>query len=191
MLVFSMIGLFIISLVLLTYFPLFSAQGRTIDDDDYLINHLDIKNPNLSSFGRIFIEIRKTSNFKGYYQPLTIISLMIDSSLGGNSNHLLPYTITNIALHIANVLLLFTLLYLIFQNIYTSALISFIFSVHPIFLEIIAGVSGRKTLLGSLFALFSILFYIGYEKNKNVKFYFLPLFFPLSTTSFVVCPWII
>ena len=103
----------------------------------------------------------------GYYQPLTMTSLMLDSALGGSPDHLLPYRRTSLILHLANTLLIAGLLYLLFGRFSVAVLVALLFGVHPLTVEPIPWVGERKTLLATFFALWSLLLYVRYAQQRG------------------------
>jgi len=146
--------------VLITHWPALSAQAISFDDGQYLNTNVLVKNPGWSSTWRFLSEVLEPSSVEGYYQPLAMISLMIDYALGGRENNLVPFHITSLALHIANTALIIVLLYLLFGQIWIAAAVGLLFGVHPMTVEPIPWVGERKTLLAAFFSLWSLIFYV-------------------------------
>jgi tetratricopeptide (TPR) repeat protein len=96
----------------------------------------------------------------GYYQPLTMISLMLDYALGGREDNLLPFHCTSLILHVSNTALIIVLLYLLFGRIEAAAMVGLLFGVHPLTVEPVPWISERKTLLAAFFALWSLILYV-------------------------------
>jgi hypothetical protein len=90
----------------------------------------------------------------GNRHSLTWISLMADSQIYGTGSA--GYHVTNLILHVVNVLLAF----LLFQNLTgaagRSAFVAGLFALHPLHVESVAWISERKDVLSALFWLITI-----------------------------------
>jgi len=102
------------SAVFLVYLPALSAEAMLLDDTQYISENPLIQNPSWGAVRRFFFEIWRPSTVRGYYQPLTMISLMADRCLAGTPDDLSVYHRTNLLLHIGNTSLLAMLIYLLF-----------------------------------------------------------------------------
>ena len=111
-------------LVFAVHWPALSAKALSFDDQDYLVENQLVRNPGLTSARRFLSEVLEPSTIGGYYQPLAMISLMIDYAMGGRTDHLLPFHLTSLLLHGANTLLVITLLFLLFKQPWTAAVVS-------------------------------------------------------------------
>ncbi len=109
-----------------------------------------------------------------YYRPLLTISLSLDYKIGGLSTYI--YHITNLAWHTCCVLCLFRLLKIYDVPVKTAALLSLIFSLHPIMLHAVAWVPGRNDLMLCAFTLGSLIFLKKYISSPKTKFFVLHLF---------------
>lgn len=119
------------------------------------------------------------------WHPLTWMSLVVD----GQVSHIITsdpqepdnrfnpavFHITNLVLHIANVLILFTLLKLMTGSVKRSALVALVFAIHPLHVESVAWIAERKDVLSTLFMLLGLLAYIQYVKASSVLHYWLML----------------
>jgi len=162
-------------LVLVTHRQALSAKAMSFDDSQYLTDNILVQNPCWASAKRFLGEILEPSTVEGYYQPLAMISLMIDYALGGRENNLVPFHITSLALHIANTALIIVLLYLLFGQIWVAAGVGLLFGVHPMTVEPIPWVGERKTLLAAFFSLWSLVLYVyprvTGHKSRVTRFY--------------------
>jgi tetratricopeptide (TPR) repeat protein len=159
------------TVVLIVYWPALSAKALVIDDDQYLGRNNLVQNPSWESTRRFLTEVLKPSTVRGYYQPLTMISLMFDYSIGGCENNLMPFHRTSLILHIANTALIIVLLYLLFGQIWVAAAVGLLFGVHPMTVEPVPWVGERKTLLAAFFALWCLVFYVIYTRKNDQRFY--------------------
>jgi len=151
------------------HWPALSAKALSFDDNQYLIDNPLIQNPSWISAKQFLVEILEPSTVRGYYQPLAMISLMLDSMAGGRETNLRPFHITSLAFHTANTALVIVLLYMIFGNIWAAAATGLLFGVHPLTVEPIPWVGERKTLLAAFFALWSLIFYVRSARGGGWK----------------------
>jgi len=155
----------IAGVVLAAHWPALSSQAFLFDDDQYLIENSLVQNPGWDSAKRFLTEVLEPSTVRGYYQPLTMISLMLDWAMGGRLDNLRVFRQTSILLHVANSLLLATFLYLLFRHIWPAAMGGILFGVHPMTIEAVAWISERKTVLATFFALWCLIFYVLYVRK--------------------------
>jgi Flp pilus assembly protein TadD len=95
--------------------------------------------------------------------PFTWLSLMLDVDIFGKGPF--GFHLTNIALHLANTLLLFFILLKTTASPRRSAFVAALFALHPIHVESVAWVAERKDVLSILFGLLSLLAYVNYAKG--------------------------
>ena len=157
--------------VLITHWPALSAQAISIDDQMYFVNNYLVRNPSWESTKRFLTEVLEPSAVQGYYQPLTMISLMLDYMMAGQSDSLQPFHITSLAFHIANTALIIVLLYQLFGNVWAAAAVGLLFGVHPLTVEPIPWVGERKTLLAAFFTFLSLILYVRYIRKGSLKAY--------------------
>ena len=153
------------------HWPALSAEALCFDDHQYMVDNPLVKNPGWASTSRFLSEVLEPSTVEGYYQPLTMISLMVDYALGGRSENLRQFRLTSLSLHIGNTGLIIVVLYLLFGQIWIAAAVGGLFGLHPMTVESICWLCDRKTLLAAFFAFWSLIFYIKYSDKNNLKFY--------------------
>jgi hypothetical protein len=110
-----------------------------------------------------------------YWHPLTWISHQLDCQLFGaaaGAHHL-----TNVLLHVANVVLVFLFLNRASQRRAKSAFAAAIFAVHPLHLESVLWIAERKDLLCGVFYFLALLTYLSYARKRGLWRYLLTLFF--------------
>ncbi len=142
--------------------PVLSARAIWLDDHQYLIDNPLVRDPSWASAARFLSEVRHPSTVAGYYQPLTMISLMLDGAAGGRADSLRPFHRTSLALHVLNTALIVVLLMLLFGEPYTAAMVGLLFGLHPVTVEPLAWIAERKTLLAACFTLAALIAYVGY-----------------------------
>lgn len=148
------------------HWPALSARAFTFDDRQYLIDNHLVRHPSWQSAGQLFAEVLTPSTVHGYYQPLTMVSLMLDWARGGRTDHLRPFHQTSVILHVANTLLVILLLYWLFGEVWAAALAGLLFGVHPMTVEPVAWLSERKTLLATFFSLTSLILYVKWTRVR-------------------------
>ncbi len=149
------------------YRPVLGAKTIWLDDPQYVTDNPLVLNPSWESARRFLSEVQQPSTVAGYYQPLTMISLMVDVGLGGDADHLRPFHRTSLALHMLNTALVTVLLVLLFDEPYTAAMVGVLFGAHPLTVEPVAWITERKTLLAMFFALSSLVGYVKYARAQT------------------------
>lgn len=152
-------------LVFVAYLPVLSARAIFIDDDQYLTNNILVQRPSWGSVKKFFREVSAPSTVRGYYQPLTMTSLMLDYAIAKHPFNLRPFHRTNLVLHLANTALVTMLLYSLFGRPWIAAGVGLLFGLHPMTVESVAWISDRKTLLASFFAFGSLVFYTAFARR--------------------------
>lgn len=153
--------------VLATHWPALSAKAMSCDDQQYLVDNLLVRNPSWASARRALTEVLEPSTVAGYYQPLSMISLMIDAALGGSVDNLRPFHRTSLILHVANTLLIVLLLHALFGRAWPAAVAGLLFGLHPLTVEPIPWVGERKTLLAAFFALSALIAYVRFAQTRR------------------------
>jgi tetratricopeptide (TPR) repeat protein len=103
-----------------------------------------------------------THEHGGSWHPLTGLSHMLDCELFGlrsGGHHL-----TSLVLHAANSLFLFGMLEAATGAVWLSAIAALLFAIHPLHVEPVAWVSGRKDVLSTCFAFLAMWAYVGYAR---------------------------
>lgn len=157
------------------HWPVLSAEAISFDDTQYLFWNPNLQQPSLASAGRVITEVVDSSTVEGYYEPLTLLSLMLDVAAGGRPDNLAPFHRTSLALHVLNTALLVVLLYMLFGSPWPAAMVGLLFGTHPLTVEPVAWVWERKTLLAAFFALLCLALYVRYVRRGGRAPYLLCL----------------
>jgi protein O-mannosyl-transferase len=158
-------------IVLVVHWPVLSARALSFDDAEYVTDNVLVHNPSWASASRFLTEVFTPSTVGGYYQPLTMISLMLDYAMGGRAEAPLMFHLTSLVIHVVNTVLIIVLLYVLFGSIWLAAAAGLLFGVHPMTVEPIAWISDRKTLLAAFFAFGSLIFYVFFARTSSKKYY--------------------
>jgi len=153
--------------VTLAHRPALRAQALFLDDQEYLTDNPLVRRPGWPSTRRFFTEVLRPSTVSGYYQPLSMVSLMLDYARGGRPGRLGPFHQTSLLLHAANTVLVFALLCALFSRPIVAALLAGLFGLHPMTAEPVLWVGERKTLLATFFVLLTLLAYVRYARRPD------------------------
>ncbi|MDD4893828.1 MAG: tetratricopeptide repeat protein [Candidatus Omnitrophica bacterium] len=181
------IALFVILIItFVSLYPSLKNNFTNWDDTRYVTENGLIQSLSLRNIEKIF-----TSFISGNYHPFTILSYSFEYSFFKLNPF--PYHLDNLILHLANCCLVFWLIYLLTDNILLSFVTAMLFGIHPLHVESVAWVSGRKDLLAALFSFGAIIFYLQYRKEKRIsKYYYISLLLflcsVLSKSTVVMLP---
>ncbi len=155
--------------VLCVYRPVLSAGATGLDDRCYLTDNPIVQEPGWRAAARAFREVTRPY-VPGYYEPLAVVSLMLDYAQGGRVDYLRPFHRMSLALHIVNTALLIVLLHGLFRSPWAAALTGLLFGVHPLTVEPVALVAQRKVLLAAFFCLLSLVLYVRHARGRGPAF---------------------
>jgi hypothetical protein len=153
-------------LALAVYWQTGSHGFFLYDDDEYLLSN-PMVNEGVTFTG---IKLAFSRFHSGNWHPITWLSHMVDVQLFG----LKPagHHFVNLALHIANALLLFLLLTRMTSGIWKSFAVSLLFAIHPQHVESVAWIAERKDLLSGLFFFLTLLAWQCYLRKPSPSHYF-------------------
>lgn len=144
---------------LASYAPVFSAGYVDIDDADYVVENEVVR----AGLTREGVAWAFGGAHAGNWFPLTWLSHMADVELFGvepGAHHAV-----NLALHVANALLLFAALASVTGTLAPSFAAAAIFALHPLQVESVAWISQRKTTLSTLFGILALAGYARYART--------------------------
>lgn len=114
-----------------------------------------------------------TTTHASNWHPLTWLSHMVDCHLFGLNPG--AHHFTNVLLHVANTLLLFLVFHRMTRAVWDSACVAALFALHPLHVESVAWIAGRKDLLSTFCWLLTIGLYLRYVKCPRYTRYLLVL----------------
>ena len=152
-------------------FPALQAGAICFDDQEYFVDNPLVHQPGVASAEQFLKEVLEPSTVHGYYQPLTMISLMLDYAAGARPGHLMPLHRTSLILHAINTAMIVLILYELFGHIWAASIIGILFGLHPMTVETFVWIGERKTLLAAFFALPAIFCYLRYARTRRVGWY--------------------
>lgn len=136
------------------YWPALGNGFTNLDDDVYVTQNQDLP------FNGKNLHTLTTKEVAGNFHPVTMWSL--SSSRGTDAKQApdpLPFHRTNLLLHLFNTALTFYLGRRLRFGVWASALAALFFAIHPLHVESVAWVSGRKDVLYAAFFLSGLIAY--------------------------------
>ena len=143
------------------------------DDDNYISGNALVRDISASGLAHLF---STTTSVMGNYHPLTILSYALEYSKVGLDPFL--YHFDSLLLHVINTALVYVFIYLLTRKPVAAALTALLFGIHPMHVESVAWMAGRKDVLYGLFYLaccVTHILFIRAEKNKKYAWYLLGL----------------
>lgn len=138
-----------------------------IDDIDLIVNNSYIKN--IKFLPLLFItDFFHFSPYgkSSYYRPLTMLTFSLDYHLW-NLNPF-GYHLTNIILHATVALLFYIFIYNLFSDRQIALFSALIFTMHPIYANLIAYLPCRGDILAVLFILITVITFLKFLHNENI-----------------------
>jgi protein O-mannosyl-transferase len=157
--------LFLITITSAVYSSVRHNPFIDYDDQAYVVNNLHVQSGlNWDTFVWAFT----TTNQENWH-PLTWLSHALDCQLFGSNAG--AHHITNVCIHVANVVLLFLLLELVTGRRGASLLVAALFALHPFNVDSVAWIAERKNLLSTFFFLLSLGGYGWYARKPDWRRY--------------------
>jgi Flp pilus assembly protein TadD len=154
-----LISLFLILTTLAVYWQVNNHDFVDLDDNTYVTENPHVR-AGWSIKGLVWA---LTTDLEGHWHPLTWLSHMTDCQLFGldpRAHHLI-----GLILHLLNVLLLFFVLRRMTGALFRSAFVAALFALHPLHVEPVAWVAGRKDVLSAFFWMLTLWTYILYSER--------------------------
>ena len=106
-----------------------------------------------------------------HYHPVTLLSHMLDCQIFGLNPA--GHHFTSVLIHVLNTILIFLVLERMTKALWPSLLVAALFALHPLHVESVAWVSGRKDILSTFFMLTALWVYRSYAEKPGIGRYFL------------------
>jgi protein O-mannosyl-transferase len=155
----------LVLLTTLAYAPVLGNDFVDLDDGLYVTENSRVL-AGLSADGFLWAW---TTFHAGFWLPLTWLSLQLDASLFGTDAW--GFHLTNLILHLANVVLLFWVVRHMTGKTWESALVAALFAVHPLHVESVAWVTERKDVLSTFFCMLTLAGYAHYTAAPSWRRY--------------------
>ncbi len=147
----------LVGLTLAAYWGALGHDFVGIDDATYVM-----ENPALLGrhYGELLLAV-----VAGNYHPLTLITMAWNVTTPLSA---LPFIVTNLALHVANTLLVCWLVWLLSgRRLLVAAFVGLLFGIHPMHVESVAWISERKDVLYAFFFLAGLIAYWHYLVRRE------------------------
>ena len=164
----ALAGAVLCLLVAVSYFPVLSA-GFLWDDELTLPNAAPLHT--WSGLAQIWFTPRALLPYEGHYWPLLYTLFWLEHKLWGLAP--LGYHLVNLLLHSGVVLLLWRLLRRL--GVPGAWFAAAVFAVHPLHVESVAWVIGRKDILATVCYLAAVLAYIRFAEMRRWRHYLLAM----------------
>jgi tetratricopeptide (TPR) repeat protein len=153
----------LVVLLLVTFFcfkPGLKGDFTNWDDDRYVKNNELIQK---GGFSEIVSEY-----YMGNYHPLTLLTYHWEYKLAGADPYI--YHLTNLLLHLINIVLMFYLTLMLGGNKTFAAFISAaLFALHPLHVESVSWVSERKDVLYAMFFFLAWITWVRFRKTGKMQ----------------------
>jgi len=179
----TVLCLLLAALVFVVYAQTVNSGFVGYDDSDYITENPYV----IDGLTREGVAWAFTTTLHYHWHPVTWLSHMTVSEFFGlnpGAHHLV-----NLLLHLANSLLLFIILRGMTGSMWRSAMVAALFALHPMNVEPVAWVTGRKDLLSTFFLMLTMWSYVIYVRKPGVWKYLLCILFfclGLMTKSMLV-----
>lgn len=147
-----------------TFLPSLQNDFTNWDDPAFITENPDIREVSFKTIAKFF-----THSYGGFagYVPLVLLSYAVEYALFGLNPE--AYHGTNVFFHLINCVLVFWFIYILSQKLPVAFMVSLLFGVHPLHVEAVAWIQGRKDLLFSLFYLAALIAFTRYLKKGKPK----------------------
>jgi tetratricopeptide (TPR) repeat protein len=152
------LGVAIACLAILLYWNSLGNQFVNMDDLDLIVRNKYIKALNLQNIQAIF-----TPGVVGSYQPIRTLSYAIDYHIWKLNP--IGYHLTNIGCHALNTFLVYVIVYVLGSNVLMACLTATFFALHPVQVEAVTWLSGRRDVLSVAFALLSLYCFLQFAQK--------------------------
>lgn len=152
------------------FLPALSCGFVDWDDGEYLFTNPYLHALSWHNVFGIFSDFRSD-----FYMPLTYLTYAIERHFFGWDPFY--FHATNLAFHVANVVLVFWLIRCLGAKPEAAAIVSALFGVHPLHVESVVWVMERKDVLFAFFFLWGLVLYLRKPVNRSTRSIVLILFF--------------
>jgi tetratricopeptide (TPR) repeat protein len=159
------IGVLLVGVTVAVYADVATHAYLNLDDDVYVLRNPWVR----AGLSWATVQWAFGTVHEAYWIPLTWLSLALDCRLFGI--HAGPALLENVALHAADAVLLYAVLFAATGRMGRSAWVAALFALHPLHVESVAWVSQRKDVLSTLFWMLTTLAYVRYARRPSVGRY--------------------
>lgn len=149
----------VLSITFICFLPSLQNKFINLDDTQYVVENPVVKDFNSENLKIIFSE-----QFVGNYQPVTMLSYMIDYKFFGMKPF--GYHLMNLIFHLLNTVLVFLIVRKLIPlsdaggREWAAFITSLLFGIHPLHVESVSWIAERKDVLYGFFFLWALYLYI-------------------------------
>ncbi|MCE5339768.1 MAG: tetratricopeptide repeat protein [Planctomycetaceae bacterium] len=162
---FILISICLAAAIVAVYWPVYKYDFVKYDDDAYVTDNKNIQSGYTWENLKWTFTTRQASN----WHPLTWMSHTLDYRIF--KWHAGGHHITNVLFHIANTILLFYFFKKVTSLLWPAFFVAAAFALHPLHVESVAWIAERKDVLSTFFWLLTMLAYMNYAKDLQIKWY--------------------
>jgi hypothetical protein len=171
----------IILVTVIAFYPSLKNGFTNWDDPELLLENDSVKSLSSGNIRSFF-----SGSYAGFggYTPLVFMSYALEYHFFKLDPKI--FHIDNLILHVLNTVLIYFLIFLISRNTWVSFITALLFGIHPLHVESVAWIQGRKDLLFSVFflgALISYLLFLRKRVKKNIYYILSLVLFACSLFS--------
>ena len=152
---------------LLLYLPVAHHAFLDFDDIQYVSKNVHVRTG--LRLENVIWAFKDVNTF--YWHPVTWLSHMLDCQIFGLNSG--AHHLVNVAIHVANLLLLFFLLRKATGSVWKSFIVAALFALHPLNVETVAWLAERKSLLSAFFSFLTFAAYGWYVRKPGWERYLL------------------
>jgi len=161
--------LIVVGIAIATYIFLHACVGNQFsdwDEEGYLDKNPFLRDASWDGIKRMF-EINKDSYIMGNYHPITILSYVIEYSFVRLQPWL--YHLDSLLIHVLNTAVVYWFTKKLSGRTVAAAITALLFGLHPMHVESVAWVPGRKDVLFGFFYIASCIAYLYYIRANTSK----------------------
>lgn len=164
--------------ILAVYWQVHDFEFVNYDDGSYVSQNLHVqKGLTLKNIIWAFATYHASN-----WHPITWLSHMLDVTFFGMNPG--AFHMMNVFYHIINTLLLFAILYKMTRAVWRSAVVAFLFALHPLHVESVVWIAERKDVLCTFWGFATMLIYIEYLRHPNaLRYMIMAISFALGLMS--------
>lgn len=153
-------GLLVVVMTAAVYMPTLGYDFVSYDDGVYVTENSHVRQGlTWRGVGYAF-----TTGDTGSWQPLTLLSHMLDCSLFGMRSG--GHHAVSVLLHVLNTILVLMLFRRCTDAPWASVFVAAVFGLHPLHVESVAWIAERKDVLSTAFLLLALLFYCRHARTR-------------------------
>jgi hypothetical protein len=167
-------------LTALAYLPSLGGGFLNMDDPWLLESNRMLHHPSWGALWAVWTDLSlpRRLTFGAEYLPLRDTSHLIEACLTGISP--LPLRLVNLSLYLGVIVVVYRLLRTVLQIEVSALLVTAVFALHPVHVESVAWLAGRKDLLAMLFAALAM---HAYATRRQRALFWTPFWFLLAMLS--------